>query len=119
MHVTYRKPRRSPAQVARLLQDFHASGLTQSAFAKQHGLNPSALSLLLKKARLQPAPLAPATTAFVEVELPKPSAPFDFKVTFGGALTLELRSGFVPSEVLSLIEVLKRAPSSDCHSAVL
>ena len=93
--------------------------MTQTAFAKQHGLNQSALSLLLKKARLQPSPTARGTPTFVEVDLPKPSLPFDYKVTFGGGLALEVRGGFVPCELVSLIEVLRRTASPGCSSGAL
>lgn len=119
MHMNYRRTRRSKEQIASLLQEFHTSGLTQTAFAKQHGLNQSALSLLLKKARLQSSQATKGNLAFVEVEMPKSSAAFDYKVTFGGGLALELRSGFVPSELLSLIEVLRGTASSVCSSGAL
>jgi len=119
MHVTYRRTRRSKEQIACLLQEFHSSGLTQTAFAKQHGLNQSALSLLLKKARLQPSQTASGNLTFVEVELPKPSAAFDYKVTFGGGLALDLRSGFLPGELVSLIKVLRGTASSDDSSGAL
>jgi hypothetical protein len=119
MHVTYRRPRRSKEQIAELLQEFHSSGLTQTAFAKHHGLKQSTLSLLLKKASLQPSQTARATPAFVEVELPKASVPFDYKVTFGDRLTLEVRSGFVCSELGSLIAVLGRTASQGCGPGAL
>lgn len=90
MHVTYRRTRRSKEQIAGLLQEFYSRGLTQTAFAKQHGLNQSALSLLLKKARLQPSLTAKGNLAFVEVELQKPSPALDYKMTFSGGLALEL-----------------------------
>lgn len=119
MHITNRRPRRSKEQVAGLLQEFHSSGLTQSAFAKQHGLNQSALSLLLKKARLQSVQAASAGPSFLEVELPTHSVPFDYKVTLDGGLALEMRSGFAPSELASLMQVLRRAPSASCTSSGL
>ena len=119
MHVTYRRTRRSKEQIAELLQEFHFSGLTQIAFAKQHGLNQSALSLLLKKARLQPSPTARSTLTFVEVDLPKPSSPFDYRITFGGGVALEVRGGFVAGELVSLIDVLRRTASQGCSSGAL
>ncbi len=119
MHVTNRKTRRSKEQIAGRLHEFHSSGLTQTALAKQHGLNQRALSLLLKKARLQPSQTARSNLAFVEVEMPKLCAAFDYKVTFGGGLALELRSGFVLGELVSLVEFLRGTASSDCSSGVL
>jgi len=119
MHVTYRRTRRSKEQIAGLLQEFHSSGLTQTAFAKQHGLNQSALSLLLKKARLLPSQTSSGTPVFVEVDLPKPSSPFDYRITFGGEVALEVRGGFVAGELVSLIEVLRRSASPGCSSGAL
>jgi hypothetical protein len=63
MQMPNRRPRRSKEQITELLQAFHASGMTQSAFARQHGLKQSFLSVLLKKARLQPEKLVPAGPA--------------------------------------------------------
>jgi hypothetical protein len=106
MNVICRRSRRSKGQVAEVLQEFHSSDLTQTAFAKQYGLNQSA-SLLLKKARPQPSQASKANPAFVENDLPKPSVSFDYKVTFWGGLALEVRGGFAPCEPASLIEVLR------------
>ncbi len=119
MHVTYRRTRRSKEQITELLKEFHSSGLTPTAFAKQHGLNQSALSLLLKKAGLRPSQTPKGTPAFVEVDLPKSSSPFDYKVNFGGGLALEVRGGFVADELVSLIEVLRRTASPGWSSSAL
>ena len=119
MHVTYRRTRRSKEQIAGLLEEFHSSGLTQTAFAKQHDLNQSALSLLLKKARLRPSQTPRGTPAFVEVDLPKPSAPYDNRIIFGGGVALEVRGGFVAGELVSLIDVLWRTASPGSSSGAL
>jgi len=119
MHVTYRRTRCSKEQIAGLLKEFHSSGLTQTAFAKQHGLNQSALSLLFKKARLLPSQTSSGTPAFVEVDLPKPSAPFDYRITFRDGVALEMLGGFVAGELVSLIYVLMRTASPGCSSGAL
>ena len=119
MRMTNRRPRRSKDQIAALLQDFHASGMTQSAFARQHGLNQSFLSLLLKRARLQPVKTVPVGPAFLEVELPTSSVSFDYRINLGGRLALEIRNGFSPSELASLLELLARMPSSGHHPGAL
>jgi len=115
MHMPNRRPRRSKEQITGLLQEFHASGMTQSAFARQHGLKQSFLSLLLKKARLQPEKPAPACPAFLEVELPPPSDSFAYRFNLGGILSLEVRSGFPPAELAALLELLARTPFSGLH----
>jgi len=119
MRMTNRRPRRSKEQIAALLEDFHASGMTQSAFARQHGLNQSFLSLLLKKARLQPLKTVPVGPAFFEVELPTPSVSFDYRIHLGGRLALEIRNGFSPAELASLLQLLDRTPSSGRHPGAL
>lgn len=119
MHMTNRRQRRSKEQIADLLKEFHSSGLSQSAFAKQHGLTQSFISLRLKKARLQPTQSVPASPAFLEVELPKHPGPFDYRVTLGGGMALEMRSGFAPVELASLLQVLARTPSARCYSGAL
>jgi hypothetical protein len=49
MNVTYPITRRSKEQIAALLQEVHFYGLTQTASAKQHGLNQSPLYLPFEK----------------------------------------------------------------------
>ena len=115
MHMPSHRPRRSKEQITALLQAFHASGMTQSAFARQHGLKQSSLSVLLKKARLQPEKPAPACPAFLEVELPPHSDSFADRINLGGSLALEVRSGFPPTELSDLLELLARPPLSGLH----
>ena len=117
MHRPNNRPRRSKKQIAELLQAFHASGMTQSAFARQHGLKQS--SLLLKKARFQPEKPAPACPAFLEVELPPPSDSFAYRIELGGSLALEVRSGFPPAELADLLALLARTPRSGLHPGAL
>lgn len=119
MHMPNRRPRRSKKQIAELLQAFHASGMTQSAFARQHGLKQSSLSLLLKKARFQPEKPAPACPAFLEVEFPPPSDSFAYRIDLGGSLALEVRSGFPPAELADLLALLARTPRSGLHPGAL
>lgn len=66
MRFTNRRPRRSKEQIAAPLREFHASGMTQAVFGRQHGLNQSFLSLLLKKARLQPVKTVPVGPALCQ-----------------------------------------------------
>ncbi len=95
------RPRRSKEQITELLQAFRASGMTQSAFASQHGTKQTFLTVLLKKARLQPEKPAPARPAFLEVERPPHSDSLAYRINLGRNLTLEVRSGFPPSELAS------------------
>ncbi len=119
MHMPNRRLRRSKEQITKLLQAFYASGMTQSAFATQHGLKQSSLSVLLKKNRLQPEKPAPACPAFLEVELPPHSDSFAYRINLGGSLALEVRSGFPPAELSDLLELLARSPLSGLHPGAL
>jgi hypothetical protein len=46
----------------------------------------------------------------VEVDLPKPSSPFDYRMTFGGGVAIEVQGGFVSGEIVYLIDVLRGVP---------
>jgi hypothetical protein len=116
MQMPKRRPRRSKEHITELLQAFHASDMTQSAFARQHGLKQSFLSVLLKKARLQPEKPVPAGPAFLEVEIPPHADSFAYRINLGGSLTLEVRSGFPPAE---LADLLARTPLSGPHPGAL
>jgi len=78
-----RRPRRSPSEIEQLVQQFRASGLSQVAFCRDHGLSPATLAYYRKRCAL-PASAAPA---LVPVHLaPSPSARHS-------GLTLALASG--------------------------
>ena len=119
MHMPNRRLRRSKEQITKLLQAFYASGMTQSAFARQHGIKQSFLSVLLKRARLQPEKPAPACPAFLEVELPPHAGSFAYRINLGGSLTLEVRSGFPSAELADLLALLARTPRSSPHPGAL
>jgi hypothetical protein len=119
MPITNRRPRRSKEQIAALLREFQASGMTRAAFGRQHGLHQNFPSLLLKKARLQPVNTVPVGPAFFEVEQPTHSDSSDYRINFGGRLALGVRNGFSPAELTSLLQLLERTLSSGRHHGAL
>jgi transposase-like protein len=46
-----RHTRRDPAEIARLIDAYHGSGLTQRAFARRHGISPATLSHWVRKGK--------------------------------------------------------------------
>jgi hypothetical protein len=53
MQIAARRSTRSSLQIDAILEEFSSSGVFQSAFARQHGITQSFLSVRLKKARAQ------------------------------------------------------------------
>ena len=73
---------REPAEIERLVEAYHGSGLTQVAFARRHGLAPATLSYWLGKGkaskRKRPRPTGPALVPVQVVDAPGPVAePFE------------------------------------------
>ena len=74
------KKRRTPGQRERLVRRYHSSGLSQSAYCRQHGLHPATLSSWLRKA----PPALPATD-FQEVRVSL-AARGALEIALGGAV---------------------------------
>jgi hypothetical protein len=69
-------------QREQLVRAFHASGLTQAAFARREGLNPKTLSHWVKPT-VRPTPAVAAPLRFARVSLPatSPGLPATVEVT--------------------------------------
>ena len=91
---------------------FRASGLTQTAFARQNGLSPGFLSRRLKKSQPKLAHETPHPVRFLEVDLPPLPGTSLYRILLPRDLTLEVSSGFRLSEVTSLLRVLLEVHSS-------
>jgi transposase-like protein len=75
-----RSPRSTPAQRARLLAAFARSGLSAAAFARRHGLHYTTFcAWRQRRARAKTAP------AFLQVEVPAPTAPPPLLIELGRA----------------------------------
>jgi hypothetical protein len=70
MQTAARRSRRSSLQIDAILEEFSSSGLSQSAFARQHGITQSFLSVRLKKARAKETLQPRHAVRFIEIEHP-------------------------------------------------
>jgi len=78
--VQVRRVRRTRAEIARLLADYHSSGLTQSDFVRSRGISQSSLSNWLRTSRQRQAEkieevprLVPVKITAVPAELSAPT----------------------------------------------
>lgn len=97
--------RLTSAQREELLNRYRGSNLTQREFAQQQGIGLSTLQRWLHWGVGHPEP---AVQAFVPVPnlLSATRAPAAYRLQWPGGLTLELRAGFVPQELASLLALL-------------
>ena len=79
-HVQVRRVRRTREEIAQLLADYHASSLSQSAFARSNGISLATLSYWLRTSRqrqaeeIEEAPrLVPVKITAVPAELSAPT----------------------------------------------
>jgi transposase-like protein len=88
-----------------MLQNYRQSGLTQREFAKRHGISLSTLQLWRRKYPQSPAP---GKAAFIEAPqlqgLKSGSSPY--RLEFSGSLALEVRSGFQPEELKTILQLI-------------
>ena len=79
----------SPARRSRLIRTFRASGGSQAAFCREHGLHPATFSAWLRKA-------APEPVAFQEVQVERPAGGAEFHFADGTVLRLADPSWIAP-----------------------
>ena len=80
-----RAARTGAAQQAQLLAAFERSGLSASAFARQHGIHYTTFcGWRQRREQAKPSP------GFVQVELPEPAPPVELVVELGGTVRLRL-----------------------------
>ena len=99
--------RRTPAERAQILDQYHQSGLTQKVFATQAGISCSALSSWLRRARTHTAGDQPQ---FVPVPnlLSTGRGSAAYRLQWHDGFTLEVVAGFAASELSALLQVVQR-----------
>lgn len=111
------RKRYSPEDRARILADYHASGLAQREFVAKTGISLACLNVWLRRARLAGPGQAPASVGFVPVELkqaatlpPSASAPKGgIEVELPGKLLVRLPTSYSMAEVVLFIHQLGAA----------
>jgi len=93
----------SPKRQERLLAAFDRSGLSAAVFARRHGLHYTTFCNWRHR-RAKPCP------AFVQVELPPPTAPVEVTVELGAQARIRIRSAPQVELVARLLQALN-APS--------
>ena len=116
MQTAARRSRRSSLQIDAILEEFSSSGLSQSAFARQHGITQSFLSVRLKKARAQQKLQPRHSVRFVEIENPGHSLKPAIRLLLAGDIVVEAPHGFDAVELGVVLSLVKAtfAPQSSC-----
>jgi hypothetical protein len=101
---TIRK-RFTAAEGEQLAKLFQASGLTQREFAQQQNIHSWRLRYWLRRTARQPSARA---AAFIPVPNLLAAAPLAsaYRLHWPGGLALEVRAGFAPSELATLLGLL-------------
>ena len=98
------RKRFSPAERARVVDDYRASGVSQSKFAARVGISVSCLCNWLRQA--QSGTFKAEKISFLEIPPSAPRPISCYKVHFPGGVAVEAPRGFAPAE---LREVLRLA----------
>ena len=108
--VLRRKPRRvrrTPEEIAALLDEYRSSGLTQLAYARSRGLSLSTLTYWLGRARLGDGPAEPQRLVAVKIaDAPEPPEYSPFELGLPGGLRLSIPRGFDGDALRRLLTLL-------------
>ena len=99
--------RRTPAERAQILEQYHQSGLTQKDFAAQAGISYSALSSWLRQA-FRKADSHPPEFVPVPNLLATGRASTAYRLQWSDGFALEVVAGFAPSELSALLQAVRR-----------
>ena len=99
--------RRTPAERAQILEQYHQSGLAQKVFAAQAGISCSALSSWLRQA-LTNADSHPPQFVPVPNLLATGRGSAAYRLQWPDGFTLEVVAGFAASELSVLLQVARR-----------
>ena len=108
-----RRRHRPQAEIARLVDAYQESGLTQRAFAQRHGLAPATLSHWLQRRppakRSAPLPVRPAFPALVPVAVveARPASPAPFEVLLANGRAIRVAPGFDGAALRQLLGVVE------------
>lgn len=99
--------RRTPAERAQILDQYHQSGLTQKVFAAQAGISGSALNSWLRRA-LAKADSHPPQFVSVPNLLSTGRGHTVYRLQWPDGFTLEVAAGFAAPEVGALLHAVRR-----------
>jgi len=107
--VRVRRPRRSAAAILELVEEFHASGLTQAEFCRRRGVVLTTLNRYLNKHRKS----SPGRGGLVAVEVADPfllrrKAESTLTVALPMGRKIEVGVGFDASTLARIVAVLER-----------
>ncbi len=94
--------RRTPAEIANIVAQYHASGLSRRDFARRHGINAGSLARWLQRKTI--APTAPKFVRVVPATAPTPPAWFELALPDGRRLRIP--AGCDEAALRSLLGVL-------------
>jgi lambda repressor-like predicted transcriptional regulator len=98
---------RTPAERAKILEQYHQSGLTQEAFAAQAGISCSALSSWLRRAAANSHSQQPQFLSVPNL-LATGRGSAVYRLQWPDGFTLEVVAGFAASELGVLLQVVRR-----------
>lgn len=99
--------RRSPSEMAPLLERYRQSGLTQQQFAEREGIKPSTLAYWLYRAKRRPKTSAASQWLAVDVKPAVPRTSGTYHIEWPDGLSLRLESGFPVEEARQLLNLLR------------
>lgn len=99
--------RRTPAERAQILDQYHQSSLTQKVFAAQAGISCSALNSWLRRA-LANADSHPPQFVPVPNLLATGRGSAAYRLQWPDGFTLEVVTGFAAPELSALLQVVRR-----------
>ena len=99
--------RRTPAERAQILDQYHQSGLTQKVFAAQVGISCSALNSWLRRAHTNDESNRPQFVAVPNL-LATGRGSAAYRLQWPDGFTLEVVTGFAASELSALLHVARR-----------
>lgn len=99
--------RRTPAERAQILAEYHQSGLTPKVFAGQLGLGYSTLSLWLRQASAGSDRTRPEFVAVPNLLSARPPGAA-YRLQWPDGFTQEVVAGFAASELSALLQALRR-----------
>jgi len=97
---------KTPAQRERILRAYQRSELPQRDFARKRGIGLSTLQLWLRKAAAGPS--AESKGSFISIPnlLAQSASGAPYRLHLGGAMSLEIGSGFRSEELAALLALL-------------
>jgi len=99
--------RRTPAERAQILEQYHQSGLTQKVFAAQAGISYSALNSWLRRALTHSAGNPPQFVTLPNL-LSTGRATAAYRLQWPDGFTVEVATGFAAPELGALLHVARR-----------